>query len=687
MAQNPLGTVLHHLRQMLSPSVSGEATDRQLLQRFIDQNDEAAFALLVDRHGPLVLGVCRRLLDDSHDVDDAFQATFLVLVRKAAALPWRDSIAAWLYQVAYRVAVRIRMTRARRRTTEREVDDMPMNDDPQATDRHELRQVLDEELQRLPAKYRTPLVLCFLEGKTHQEAAEVLGWPRGSMAKRLERGQELLRERLVGRGVALSAGLAAILAAERSASAAIPVNLATATVRAASLIVAGDAAVAGGFSLQVTNLAEGVMKTMYLSKMKNVMAAMLVLGLLAGGVGWFWQSSQAADTNKTVKLPPVDPVQVKTDKAAVVKGNTEFAFDVYGRLRGQQGNLFLSPFSISTALAMSSAGANDQTLDQMAKTLHVPVDSGRFHPAFGSLLQETKTGKGYQLSVANALWCQINYPIRDEYLTVNETYYNARPIGVDFAKRTEEARQTINRWVEEKTQDKIKDLIPPGVLTSESKLVLTNAIYFKGDWDRQFNKKGTKDEPFLGTAEKRTVPLMHRHGFYKYMDGGSFQALELPYQGKELSMVVVLPKQNDGLAELEKTLSASTLDGMLSKLQEKNVDVYLPRFKMTVAFKLNDVLQSLGMSDAFDKQRARFGGVTPDPRGLYISAVLHKAFVEVNEEGTEAAAATAIIKAAGAAIKREPDPVFRADHPFFFMIRDNRTGSILFMGRLNDPKS
>jgi serine protease inhibitor len=567
------------------------------------------------------------------------------------------------------------------------VGDMPVNDDPQLTDRNDLRQVLDEELQRLPAKYRTPLVLCYLEGKTHQEAAAVLGWPRGSMAKRLERGQELLRERLVGRGVALSAGLAAVLAAERTAAAAVPASLASATVRAASLIAAGEAAIAGGFSLQVTTLAEGVMKAMLFSKVRNVLAVVLVLGLLAGGVGWFWQSSQAADTNKTAKLPSADPVQVKADKIEVVKGNTEFAFDLYGRLRGRQGNLFLSPYSISTALAMSTSGAREQTLDQMAKTLHFPVDQVRLHPAFGALVQETKNGKGYQLNVANALWCQIDHPFRDDFLSLNETYYNARPIGVDFAKRTEEARQTINQWVEKQTQDKIKELIPPGNLTSKSRLVLTNAIYFKGDWDHQFNKKATKDEPFFGTAEKRTVPLMRRHGSYKYLDGGTFQALELPYLGKELAMVAFLPKQTDGLPEFEKSLTTANLAAWLPQLRDKEVNVFLPRFKMTIAYNLNGTLQSMGMSDAFDPDRANFGGVTPDPRGMYITAVLHKAFVEVNEEGTEAAAATAIVKAPGAAIKREPDPVFRADHPFFFLIRDNRTGSILFMGRLTEPQS
>ena len=686
MAQPTLGTVLSYLRRAAA-SEAAAASDRQLLQRFRDGHDDSAFTTLVQRHGPLVLGVCRRLLDQPQDVEDAFQAVFLVLVRRAAALSWHDSIAPWLHQVARRVALKARATRARRRTESLTADEAPALEAEtaaaHAVEHRELRQVLDEELERLPPRYRAPLVLCYLQGKTHDEAAQELGWKRGSIAYRLGRAQDLLRDRLLGRGVALSAGLAALLTAERATAAVAPAGLVQTTGQAVSLFAAGAAV---GVPENASHLAEGVLQTMHISKFKAACGAALALFLLGGGLHLFWPTSQAADPGKVFKSVPLDSAEVKTDKAALVKGNNEFAFDLYGKLRAEKGNLFLSPYSISAALGMTSAGARGDTLKQMEKTLHLPVEQTRLHPAFGALLQDTRAGKGYQLAVANAVWCQTNLPIRDDFLTTNETYYKARPTGLDFRARTEEARQSINAWVEKQTQDKIKELLKPGVLKTETRMVLTNAIYFKGDWDKQFDKKLTQDQPFQTAAGKVAVPLMQRTGRYKYLDGDGFQTLEMPYANQELSMLVFLPKQVDGLAEFEKSLTSEKLKAWQDQLREREVRVYLPRFKVTAEFQLNEVLQALGMSDAFDQTRANLTGITTVEK-LFISAVIHKAFVDVNEEGAEAAAATAVVIAAPRSLPPPPTPpaIFRADHPFFFAIRDNRSGSILFAGRLMNP--
>jgi len=380
---------------------------------------------------------------------------------------------------------------------------------------------------------------------------------------------------------------------------------------------------------------------------------------------------------------------VKSDKAAIVKGNTEFALDLYGKLREKDGNLFYSPYSISTALAMTSVGAKGQTLDQMNKTLHFGLAPKALHPAFSALNNEVTSGgkpKGYQLNVGNALWGQKGYGFLNDFLTTTQANYQAGLHEVDFINDTEAARKTINSWVEKQTNDKIKDLLKPGVLNSDSRLVLTNAIYFKGDWNLKFKKDATKDQPWLGTAQKGTAPLMHRKDKFKYLDGGTFQALDLPYVGKELSMVVFLPKKADGIADFEKNLTAAKLTEWtttLGKMRERDVEVFLPKFKMTSEFSLKKELSALGMSDAFTAS-ADFSGMSTKEK-LLIQDVVHKAFVEVNEEGTEAAAATGVVIGVTSAVI-DPDPVFRADHPFFFAIRDNRNGSILFAGRLVTPE-
>ncbi len=376
------------------------------------------------------------------------------------------------------------------------------------------------------------------------------------------------------------------------------------------------------------------------------------------------------------------------DVTAVARGNRQFALDLYARLRGQDGNLFFSPYSISTALAMTRAGAKGDTAAQMDKTLHFDLGQEKLNTGFAALLNqvngEPMEGKrGYQLSTANALWGQKGYPFKADFLKIAKDDYGGGLNDVDFKGATEQALQTINGWVEKQTNDKIKDLLPQGSIDETTRLVLTNAIYFKGDWQSQFKKDLTKVEPFHLSAEQKTdAPLMHQTGEYGYLDGGTFQALELPYAGKDLSMIVLLPKKIDGLADLEKDSSADKLAGWVGKLHTQKVIVSLPKFKTTKQMAMKTVLSEMGMPLAFT-DAADFSGMA-DQR-LFLSDVIHKAFIDVNEEGTEAAAATGVIVSAAAERVEPPTPEFRADHPFVFLIRDKRSDSILFLGRLADP--
>jgi serpin B len=376
------------------------------------------------------------------------------------------------------------------------------------------------------------------------------------------------------------------------------------------------------------------------------------------------------------------------DTAAVVKGNNEFAFDLYARLRSKKGNLFFSPYSVSTALAMTYNGARGETAGQMAKTLHFAPETARLNAGFAGIMDALNAGKDrpYQLTTANALWAQKEYPFRPAFVKTARDSYHADCEEVDFAQNTEKSRRAINAWVEKKTQDKIKELFKAGVLDSDTRLVLTNAIYFKSAWQNPFNKAATRPADFHLTADRKVknVPLMHQVEEYRYFDGGSFQLLDLPYERGELQMVVLLPKKVDGLETLEKMLTATRLGDWLAQAKVHQVTTYLPKFKVTSEFSLNKELSAMGMPLAFSRQ-ADFSGLTTSQK-LFISAVVHKAYVDVNEKGTEAAAAT------GVAIKPTSAPVslqkatFRADHPFVFLIRDRKTGSVLFLGRVTDPR-
>lgn len=389
-----------------------------------------------------------------------------------------------------------------------------------------------------------------------------------------------------------------------------------------------------------------------------------------------WLPARADEPSTEAPAPP----------AAVVEGMNAFAFDLYGRLAAASDeNVFLSPASISTALAMTYAGARGNTQSQMAAVLHLPERD--VHEGFGAMvdyLNALGEEEEFDLTMANALWGQRDYAFRPQFTELLEARYGAGLRLVDFRGETEAARVTINDWVEEQTNEKIQDLIPPGVLTALTRLVLTNAIYFHGNWQEQFDPDATRPMPFTTAAGKEVeTPTMFQEARFRYADDATAQVLEMGYEGGDMAMTILLPKRKDGLPDLEKDLDAAAMRKWTERLRSQQVKVYLPKFTMTTQFQLRSVLAAMGMPDAFNPKQADLSGMD-GTKELFIQEVVHKAFVDVNEEGTEAAAATGVI--VGVTSVPPPTPVFRADRPFLFLIRDTRSGAVLFVGRLNEPK-
>ncbi|MGE3805086.1 MAG: sigma-70 family RNA polymerase sigma factor [Gemmataceae bacterium] len=663
--------------------------DAELLERYRG-GDQSAFRSLVERHGAMVLAVCRRQLGE-HDAEDAFQATFLVLARKAGALDGASSLASWLYTVARNLAVDVRLMESRRRQREERVAAARTEAAlPGSKNAREVQDVLDDELTRLPEKYRAPLVLCLLEGKTHDEAARELGWPRGSMAKRLERGQELLRERLVRRGLALSA-VSALLAEASSSQAQVAISLVDHTTQAALDFAAG----LDGPGSRAAQLAQGALRIMFRHKMiKQSVVVLLFVGLVGLGAGLLLREANAEQEKRPLAArprPQISPAQLDKDRFALVEGNTEFAVDLYKKLKDRPGNLVFSPISISTCYGLVYAGAEGETAEEMAKTLHFTVPEERVHPAFSSLLTDyngTGQKRPYKLRVVNGLWGLKAFPFRKEFLDDAGQFYAAGLLREYDNLHDGTARREINHWVSKQTEGKIPELLPVGQPRAQSRRVLGNAVYFLGTWQAKFDEKQTQNKPFhISAREKVDVPMMYLRWedqlfqnveTMPYWKGDGVEVLEMPYKGKDLSLVVMLPIKKDGLAEVEKDLTAKKLQQWLRNLGARTVEIALPRFKVKTSVSLPEVLSELGMRKLFQPGEAdlsRMGG-----EGEWIDTALHQAVIEVNEKGTEAAAATVNI-AAGA------DRVhFNADHPFLFLIRDRRNNSILFLGRVVKPE-
>jgi serpin B len=386
-------------------------------------------------------------------------------------------------------------------------------------------------------------------------------------------------------------------------------------------------------------------------------------------------------------LPAGSPPEVQ----AVVATNNQFALDLYNQVRSRHENVILSPYSVSKALAMAYAGARGDTAREMAAVLHVTLGQERHHRAFLAMRNvlnhasgnPRRGQRGVQLYLSANVWGQRGCTFQKDYLHLLRECYGAGLEEVDF-QMSEEARKTINAWAGRQTAGKIPELFELGAFNPLTRLVLASAICFKGDWVHPFKTSDTSNEPFrTGAGPGVRVPLMSQTATFGYLEDDQVQALRLPYAGRDRAMLVLLPRDRDGLANLEKSLTAARLAAWAGQLGERDVEVWLPRFRLTGGCDLRDTLVSLGMRRAFCPAAADFGGMNGGREPLFISAAVHKAFIDVNEEGTEAAAATGVAMATlSAPLGR---PVFRADHPFLFTIYDTRTGVILFLGRVVRP--
>jgi serpin B len=394
----------------------------------------------------------------------------------------------------------------------------------------------------------------------------------------------------------------------------------------------------------------------------------------------------AKSTKARITEPQVDP----TDLARLVQGNNEFALELYQQLRGEDGNLIYSPYSVSQALAMTYAGARGETESQMAAALHFLLPQTGLHPAFNALSLELdrradvgmdQAEGAFRLRIANALWGQKEYTFLPEFLDSLAENYAAGLSLLDFMKDPEAARILINQWVFDQTEEKIKDLLPTGSITPDTRLVLTNAIYFKAAWNTKFEDSRTSQQPFYkldgSQVEAQMMGVQQR---FRYLAGEGYQLVELPYVGNEMVMTLLVPDSGN-FSAIEQSLSAAWLEDAHSRMGSFQVNLGLPKFQFEASFSLSEILKAMGMPAAFDD--ADFSGMT-GTRGLAISEVIHKAFIAVDEEGTEAAAATAVIMVEAMAMPEEPVRL-TIDRPFIFLIRDRTTGTILFIGRVLEP--
>ena len=381
-----------------------------------------------------------------------------------------------------------------------------------------------------------------------------------------------------------------------------------------------------------------------------------------------------------------DPEVSDGDLASVAGGNTQFAFDLYAVVREKDGNVLFSPYSISLAMAMVRAGARGETERQLAEGLHFALGQDVFHPAFNALGQrlEADDDDPFELRIANALWGQTGYPFRQAFLDTLAKHYGAGLRLTDFEDDPEHARRAINRWIDRATNGRIPDALPEGSIGPDARFVLSNAIYFNAEWRYKFARRWTADEPFhLASGESVPIPMMRHDGLrmlrYAYVAG--CQAVELPYKGKRVSMILLLPDEGQ-LDAFERALGPTRWNEITTALSGQEVKLIMPKFRYTDGMSLARSLGELGTTDLFDPGAADLTGIAGRP--LFLQSAFHQAFIDVNEERTEAAAATVLVGAEAA-----PDQPVRmvVDRPFVFVIRDNPTGTILFVGRVMDPRA
>ncbi len=386
------------------------------------------------------------------------------------------------------------------------------------------------------------------------------------------------------------------------------------------------------------------------------------------------------------KAKKTDTSMQHEEQIPIPMANNNFAFDLLKEIPYDDDNMVVSPFSISTALAMTYTGAREATLEEMATVMHFDRNQERFHKEYGEYLASLNklAADNIQLNIANSLWAQEDYHFLDSFFEINKQHYDSETFQVNFQTNREQVRTDINDWVYDETREKIKDLIVPGVLTDDTRLVLVNAIHFFGPWLTEFDPDVTRENVFF-LQDRQTVmaDFMFRSEHFNYYQDEQLQALEIPYSGEDFSMLLVLPGEGVPLQDIEKEMDADAFAQIIAEMQHTEVDVFVPKYEAETKLDLEETLMAMGMQRPFNRM-ADFSGMT-GKLDLKIDKVIHQAMIEVAEEGTEAAAATAVVVIRKTSIDPDPRTVFMANRPFMFFIKDNTHNSILFTGRVMNP--
>ena len=410
-----------------------------------------------------------------------------------------------------------------------------------------------------------------------------------------------------------------------------------------------------------------------MNKRKFILVTLLsILALLCIGC----IENSTGNTKSTINADSVEEYDIAT-------ANNAFAFDMYSMIKSDVENVFFSPYSIFTAMAICYDGAEGSTKEQISNVFYYPLSKPVLEGSAKEMIDTINSDNdAYDLETANALWVLEEYPLNEQYVFNAENYYDGMITPLDFTRQPEESRLIINSWVEKKTNDKIKDLLAEGIIDENTRLVITNAVYFNGTWLQEFEEAGTRKKVFyLSDGQEKKVDTMYAIETYNYGKDENAQILELPYKGDDISMYIILPSKNN-IEEFENDLTLGYYNELKDKLYSDEVKILLPKFTFEARAKLNEPLQDMGIVDAFDSGMADFSGISASD-GLFISEVIHQAYIGVNEKGTEAAAATVIAMEDSLPYYKYE---FTADHPFMFFIEDKRTGCILFMGKVENPE-
>ncbi len=676
-------------------------TDPDLLRRYTDQRDQAAFAELVKRHLGLVHATALRLLGgDRHLAQDVTQAAFTELARQAGALRDRATLAGWLHHTARFLALNAVRTEHRRR--EREQEAYAMNETDTTPDAAWARfaPVLDDAVAALDDADRDALLLRFFSDQSHRELGAQLGLSEDAARMRVARALARLRAHFSKRGVTTTAALLSLTLGVHGSTPA-PAGLA-ASVTAKSLSTASGATVVGAGKTYFT--------------LKSLAAATAIVAGLA--ILALWRAKENPPPPPiSAQLPPAPVAVFAADYVSAAQSTNQTGLDLFRLVASTDpsANALISPYSIQSALAMTYAGADGETRSEMARVLHYPADDETLATAFKQLrdvldvaldnsVQIAAARRGRQRGatapvqpiewrVANRLFGQSDYEFRPAFLDLLRDSYSAPLQPLDFKAAPEAARLFINQWVAEKTKDKILDLLPPPqarIITEQTRLVLVNAIYLKVPWETPFSRQRTSDQPFKvrGTTPVN-VPTMRMDDRMGYAKREGYTAVTVPYLGGELQFLILLPDDPTGVYSLAASITSAEL-AENAKLDLQPVTLSLPKFKVQgPSLELAKNLKLLGMKTAFDEPRgsANFDRMAPRKPGgyLYISEVIHKTFLALDEDGTEASAATSARGGAGGGPQRQPPEVL-VNHPFLFAIQHRDSGACLFLGRVTDPR-